>query len=118
NKIKDQASLIKRLSEELAKVLHENLETHRLKGYTVSTYEAFDEVAYSLVKYFQTDLLICKTSEGYLFASKGIDCSKLIESLRKELPGTGGGGVRRGTFKTPATLKEILLITEKFLEVI
>lgn len=118
NKIKDQASLIKRLSEELAKVLREKLETHRFKGYTVSTYEGFDEVAYSLAKYFQTDLLICKTSEGYLFASKGIDCSKLIESLKRELPGTGGGGARRGTFKTPATWKELLLTTEKFLEVI
>lgn len=118
NKIRDQTSLIKRLSEELAKVVYKNLETYKFKNFEVSIYEGFDEVAYCLPKHFQSDLLVCRTSEGYLFVSKQLDCSKLIELLKKELPGTGGGGTKRGTFKTSVSWQELLIAIERSLEVI
>ncbi|MGJ8454998.1 alanyl-tRNA editing protein [Pseudothermotoga sp. U03pept] len=116
-KIKDQASLINRLAEELAKNICNTLPTQQMGRYRISFYEGFDEVANALAKYFTTDLLICKTSEGYQFASKDFDCSKLISKLKESLSCSGGGGVKRGMLKSNVSWNELLLLLQKELEV-
>ncbi|MEJ5229385.1 MAG: alanyl-tRNA editing protein [Pseudothermotoga sp.] len=117
-KIKDQASLINRLAEELAKSICNTLPVQQVGRYKVCFYEGFDEVANALAKYFTTDLLICKTSQGYQFVSKELDCSKLISKLKETLFCTGGGGARRGMLKSDVSWNELLLLIQRELEVL
>ncbi|HBJ82167.1 alanyl-tRNA editing protein [Pseudothermotoga sp.] len=117
-KVKDQAALINRISEEYAKYLSKDLETHKIKGINVSVYNGFDDVARFLPKYFQGDLLICKTSDGYQFSSEKIDCSKLIAFLREKTQGAGGGGTKKGSLKTSAPINKIFSLIDNYLGVI
>ncbi len=118
NKIKDQTSTVNRLAEEMAKIISEQLPQQQMGKYRVTIYEGFDDVANVLPKYFKSDLLICKTAEGYQFASKDIDCSKIINYLKERLGSTGGGGTKRGSLRTDADWKDLLLLVEKAMEVL
>ena len=117
NKIRDQASLINRLAEETAKIIANNLPERSVGKYKITTYEGFDDVANALPKYFKSDLLICKTTGGYQFISKDLDCSRLIGYLKERVPGVGGGGAKRGSLKTEVDWQELLSLVEEALGV-
>ncbi len=117
-KVRGQAAEIERLADELAGQLAAKLQEVKVKDLTVSFYEGFDEVARFLPKYWRSDILICRTSEGYLLTTKTIDCSKLIQILSKELGCPGGGGKIRGSLKASVESKRIIELVSKALEVL
>ncbi len=117
-KTKSQASLISKLAEELAAQLATKLPQITVKNLTVSFYDGFDEVAKFLPKYWQSDILACKTNEGYLLSTKSIDCSRLVQLLCEDLNCYGGGGKTKGSLKTFVDLKDFIKSISKILEVI
>ncbi|AEH50844.1 alanyl-tRNA editing protein [Pseudothermotoga thermarum] len=118
DKTKEQAGLIEKLAEALAVEQASKLPEIKIKDFKVAFYDGIDEVARFLPKYCSTDVLVCKTSEGYTISTKTIDCSKLVQILSKEFNCSGGGGKTKGSLKTSVKLEHFIESLSKVLEVI
>jgi len=120
DKVKNQNSIIEKLSEEFAKILSRELLTksEKLGDFQLVFYKGFPEVGKFLPKFLadiKNVILVVKNDNRYDIASSSIDCGKFVKKILEKFEGKGGGGMRRATVVCKCNFDEIKKILEEFL---
>jgi len=121
DKVKNQSSIIEKLSEEFARTLSKELleKAEKLYDFRVVFYEGFPEVGRFLPKFLadvENVILIVKNGDRYDIASSSIDCGDLAKKVLERFEGKGGGGTRRATVVCECGFNEIRKLLEELLK--